>query len=263
MQKASFALFLVFPVLCSLRSAPLDLDVFKQVKKWQKQAAGTKGARGTKEKPPIKILCEKTTTQKLLSRLGPAFNHRYMSVVKPPLATDSNAQKLAASLTRGFQNSEPVHALPHSPGPFAVNENFRRALSPRRTKRKAPGGIVAPCLKEVTWFDFGEDYFPRYIRMARCKRHGHSCFVFGRCRAKAFTVQLLRRRSDGCVPEVRTEIVHRTLGELTAAKLAPHLANISVPVKYERVIMVEEWKWEEHAVTFCCECIYCRGNVCL
>lgn len=251
-------LLLALLSLSQLLAVPLDLDVFRQVKRWKQQAAKAAQAP-TKAPPALKVLCEKTSTAQLLSRLGPAFNHRYMSVAKPLVPRSQRPGKLSPA-PPGFQSSPPARPLANH-GAFAVDAGFRRSL-PRRVKRESGRG-VAPCLKEVSWFDFGPDVFPRYIRMARCRKEGRSCFVFGRCRARAFTVQLLRRTGDGCVPEVRTEVVRRTLGELAAVRLAPHLANVTVPVKFERVVMVEEWRWEERAVTFCCECIYCRGSVCV
>jgi hypothetical protein len=123
---------------------------------------------------------------------------------------------------------------PHGPDAATMGVIwFLDSISTRR-RRDAPMDpeeIPWKCESRVVWEDLGTSYFPRYLRTIECL--GARCW-FGhfRCSPKAFTIKVLKRQSDICIP-IRL----------------PDSATDDVAVKYE-----EEWVFEERSITFCCEC---------
>lgn len=88
------------------------------------------------------------------------------------------------------------------------------------------------CDSTVRWIDLGPDYFPRYLRTVECTKHycWYKAFV---CKAKSFAIKILRRRQGLCAD-------------------ASNLKKLSV---FDfRGDFGEVWKWEEVAITFCCDC---------
>lgn len=113
---------------------------------------------------------------------------------------------------------------------------------PSRTKRGAKSDDAEPwkCSSEIVWEDLGEDYFPRYVRRTKCMQRG--CYnTFYECREKSFTIKVLRRVSDRCVP------VYGVTMKMTRE---------GVPImERDRILRYEqEWIFQERALPFCCEC---------
>lgn len=115
------------------------------------------------------------------------------------------------------------------------------------------------CASEVVWEDLGPSYFPRFLRSLRCTSD-RCLYGLRRCRARAFTVKVLRRRSDECVPEEQRVERLVTLSELGIRSPAVSAAeaiggNLAIAVTEVRVVWVHEWLVEERALNFCCECV--------
>ena len=216
----------------------------------------------------VKINCEPATKDELLELLGPAFNARYMSVDKPtkdtgPVMGNEDALSLMGDDPKSTVAMD-SHQKNNSHGSLAVDADFRRDLPNepslsttkirrglargktvtverflRRIKRapgKQKGGGSAnkphyawECESRIKWHDLGGDTFPRFLRGVECTQptcwYGHFS-----CRPRAFTVKVLRRKSDECI---RVKVGKR-----------------GRPDKYE-----QEWIFEERAVTFCCDCV--------
>lgn len=143
-------------------------------------------------------------------------------------------------------NSQAVRVVP-----FHVDKNYHRDLPPdfyldiswyqvvvqtmsdgaaqllRRVRSLATQPLGAgrsslpwKCESEIVWTDLGANYYPRFLRNVRCTQE-NCWFGHFKCRPKAFTVNVLKRKKDSCKDN------------------GPG----------------EEWIFEERAVTFCCECV--------
>ena len=124
-----------------------------------------------------------------------------------------------------------------APPPSRRRSGSSSTSSSSNRSRRSLGGaedeeIPWKCESRVVWEDLGPNYFPRYLRTVECL--GARCW-FGhfKCSPKAFTVKVLKRQSDECVPVS-----------------LPENSDDDVQVKYE-----EEWVFEERSITFCCECV--------
>lgn len=205
----------------------------------------------------VKMKCEEIPSDSLYRRLGPAFNARYMSMDKP--VDDSEITKWDTN-SKTMNDQQVRHRKRNRHNRFFVESNFhrilpeekyislenddqrlnvttgqrkfidrvKRASKKRKTSRKSKDNALPwQCESRVIWQDLGNDYFPRFLRSVECGKD-RCWFNHFQCRAKAFTVKVLRRTSDTCVPIPTTD------GSET---------------KFEH-----HWEFEERAVTFCCEC---------
>ncbi|XP_013416660.1 protein trunk-like [Lingula anatina] len=217
--------------------------------------------------PSVKIECEPTSTETLRQMLGPAFNARYMSISRPYLRPS-----VGMSLAGGMVGDEPIeirrrHDPANHHGQFRVPEGFERDLpsdyvssqhrrhhhgqhrrsaserflsrvkraktSPRRPGGGRGGSPPWQCDSRIVWDDLGSDHFPRFLRTVECTQQ--DCW-FGHysCVPRAFTVNVLRRKTDACVP-----VYGNPTGQDDRREI----------IRYEH-----EWIFEERSVTFCCDC---------
>ena len=202
----------------------------------------------------VKTKCPESSTDVLLSRLGTAFNVRYMSIERPV-----HKPQVPQKKEIGYQQDEHVSYNTEKELDFYVDSNFVRELgegeyhrkrvasrspveqflkrirrSVKSKKRKAPRRVQNrnelpwKCPTRLVWRDLGTDHFPQFLRSVRCL--SKDCwFSHFRCLPKAFTMKVLKRKSDDCVPIPSSD---------------------STKSQYE-----QHWVFEERAITFCCECV--------
>lgn len=89
------------------------------------------------------------------------------------------------------------------------------------------------CKSRIKWTDLGLDYFPRYLRSVECLTE-NCWFNMYKCRPRSFTVKILKRKRDRCVP---------------LEQPATRIGVSGLPRELK-----EMWVWEERAVNFCCDC---------
>ena len=162
----------------------------------------------------VKMACSETPTAVLVSRLGPAFNARYMSIDLPHKDLSSASASLGDSPAAAgrSRSQEAAGTSPEAHGDFRVDGNFSRIFSAKptrqttgepesdgterdRTKRahrhrkKRPEREQWECAQKIVWRDMGADFFPRYLRSVVCTQT--ACW-FGafECRPRAFTVKV-------------------------------------------------------------------------
>ncbi|XP_018328229.1 protein trunk [Agrilus planipennis] len=190
--------------------------------------------------------CQEIPKIVLAHVLGSAFNPRYMSINIPFIDNnkyidDSNKRKVNAYLPfyvgDDLVTEDKSDDVPAWNVDFGV-ENLHRSdllsgtVRKKRVANIKPGGPHWKCESEVKWIDLGVDYFPRFLRTVECTTS--DCW-YGRykCRPRAFTVRLLKRRSDKCD---ESEISYKS----GVSGLPDELREL--------------WVWEERAVNFCCDC---------
>ncbi|CAN8029680.1 unnamed protein product [Ixodes persulcatus] len=176
-----------------------------------------------------KAACARATREDLERLLGSAFNARYMAIDKP------DPEPTSSRLTARHSEDPLSDQADLEAGGFSVDADFRQDLpGERRRVREKRSETAKPwgCASRLEWEDLGDDRFPRYLRNVKCL--GGDCW-FGkfRCKARAFTVKVLRRKSgkekDGdCVVSAST-------------------ADLPAELR-------EHWEFEERAVAFCCDC---------
>lgn len=112
----------------------------------------------------------------------------------------------------------------------------------RRRRSTVAGGTPWGCDSRVVWHDLGPDRFPRYLRGVECT--SSKCW-FGhfKCKPKAFTVKVLRRKTDSCSEQEAQDLYSAPLEELT------DVITAALPA------IQRTWTFEERSVTFCCECV--------
>ena len=198
-----------------------------------------------------------TGSRESLGRVGNRRKKRHSADAEP-------AQSLPGSMANGdyAQDSLPVvfDSLPvfadddkmASDSLPVIDEEEETPTTKSRPRRAALGGGKASlsgpgatepwqCASEVVWEDLGEDHFPRYIRRTRCLQRG--CYnSFYECREKSFTIKVLRRASDRCVPVYGVTVSTAGVGGVPTVRK-------SAVLRYE-----QEWVFEERALPFCCEC---------
>ncbi|XP_063218511.1 protein trunk [Bacillus rossius redtenbacheri] len=86
------------------------------------------------------------------------------------------------------------------------------------------------------WKDLGPDFFPRFLLSMDCSNQ--KCWYDSyECTPKSFTVKVLRKVRDYCLPKKGTNV---------------NLVRLNSNKNFET--LSELWVWEERAVAFCCEC---------
>jgi len=98
------------------------------------------------------------------------------------------------------------------------------------------------CSSEIRWTDLGSNHFPRYLRTVVCNPLERCWYGVLRCRGRAFTVKILRRKADSCVP-----------AKFEGASELRETSGVEVDSRVPMELQ-EQWVFEERAVTFCCEC---------
>lgn len=201
----------------------------------------------------VKTKCAESTAEALLSRLGSAFNVRYMSVERPvyitkrPLKKETGYQQDQHTISQTkeldfYVDSDFVRELEESSyyrqrlTSKSPTERFlkriRRSAKSKKKKssRRMPSQSDLPwkCPTQLVWRNLGTNHFPQFLRSVRCLSK-HCWFSHFRCLPKAFTIKVLKRKSDECVPVPSSETKES---------------------RYE-----QHWVFEERAVTFCCECV--------
>uniref|UniRef100_T1ISL6 Spaetzle domain-containing protein n=1 Tax=Strigamia maritima TaxID=126957 RepID=T1ISL6_STRMM len=240
------------------------MDQSKPREMAKKKATSTKfNRKSDKTGHGEKVICEPTPLETLNRILGPGFNARYMAVEKPQelrVKSDVVDEKV---VNPNEQRDARMIRQHDEVEDFAVDPNFSRILSDTilsREKRsvdlvglndeKEEKNVMTNFLETMGkatsktskttetndrlwtcewsehWLDLGNDYFPRYIRTAKCTTE--KCwFNFFKCEGRAFTVKVLRKRQDECISHVNNKTV----------------------------ILLEDWVFEERAVNFCCVCV--------
>uniref|UniRef100_A0A5S6Q0Y4 TGF-beta family profile domain-containing protein n=1 Tax=Trichuris muris TaxID=70415 RepID=A0A5S6Q0Y4_TRIMR len=96
------------------------------------------------------------------------------------------------------------------------------------------------CDERVEWLDLGPNYFPRFLRNVSCL--STRCF-YGhyRCKPRAFTVILLRKAAQTCVP-------------INSAKLKELNLPVELLLDNSEQGWAELWLFNEVAVNFSCHC---------
>ena len=125
-----------------------------------------------------------------------------------------------------------------------------RVTSSAKIPRKRARLGVAPswkCSSELVWRDLGDDHFPRYLRTVVCTQ-ARCYFQAYRCRERSFTVKVLKRVSDECVPVYGANATRMVDGRRQPG------AGV-LPLRYE-----QDWVFEERAVPFCCDCVATARN---
>lgn len=177
--------------------------------------------------------CHSLETESLAKILGPAYNPRYMSVNPPQDASEdatlSDIKRKASAYNEFSVDGDFAQELEDKPA-WEMDHFVGSAASERREKRAANPSRPWECQAVVKWIDLGLDYFPRYLRSVECTKHDcwYGKFV---CKARSFTVKLLRRKRGKCVYQSGREGV------------------VGLPQELK-----ELWVWEERAVNFCCDC---------
>ena len=173
---------------------------------------------------------------------------RMLSLHSDKQGTDPDAGEIITSQSKP-QTSPPieqhedmnVHPLPLDSGGSndQIGTGFRTGFLGRRKRGLDSvnnGKEDVPdwkCQSEDEWVDLGPDYFPRYLRQVKCI--GGSCWNgFYTCRERSFTVKILRRLSDRCIPVVP--------------------ADTSTSLRDAETSYEQAWVFEERALPFCCEC---------
>lgn len=183
--------------------------------------------------------CQPLPPELLKEILGSAYNPRYMrlqppKVESPPTVigisngkreTDNNLDDLEFYVDDGF--SQVIDQKPAwETDPETVGSRPKRQLNGIR------GQAPWSCETHMVLLDLGADYYPRYLRTAKCKNQ--SCW-YGKytCRPKAFALRILKRQKGVCIP-------------------AKQLEKLGLSDRQDA--LTEMWVWEERAVNFCCEC---------
>lgn len=181
----------------------------------------------------INLGCHSLEMESLAKILGPAYNPRYMSVIPPRDASEdadpSNIKRKASAYNQFSVDRDFAQEVEDKPA-WEVDHFVDSAVIERREKRAAIPPVPWECQATVKWIDLGLDYFPRYLRSVECTKHDcwYGKFV---CKARSFTVKLLRRKQGKCAYQNRREGV------------------VGLPQELK-----ELWVWEERAVNFCCDC---------
>lgn len=181
--------------------------------------------------------CHSLEMESLAKILGPAYNPRYMSVIPPRDASEdadsSDIKRKASDFNQFSVDGDFAQEVEEKPA-WEVDHFMQSAASEKRQKRAAAATPLRPweCQAVVKWIDLGSDYFPRYLRSVECTKHDcwYDKFV---CKARSFTVKLLRRKKGKCVYQNQSR----------------REGNVGLPQELK-----ELWVWEERAVNFCCDC---------
>ncbi|XP_035666916.1 protein trunk-like [Branchiostoma floridae] len=176
--------------------------------------------------------CRPISQAELISRLGTAFNRRYMATSLP------QAQRMSSVPSRydmpdTYDAPTRMDTLPGSPNRnrtmlSSVVTGRRRRPSVgtigkvRRHTENEPFADTHPlpwaCKERSVWHDLGPNHFPRYLRSVECEEH--SCW-YGHytCKPRSFVVKILEQK--------------RVTGDCA---------------------FEDQWHMKEHLLTFCCEC---------
>ncbi|XP_018573878.1 protein trunk [Anoplophora glabripennis] len=181
-----------------------------------------------------KVPCTELSEVILEETLGAAFNARYMSIDMPSLEVSKNFKRKVGYDLDFYVDSEYEDDSDEQPAWSVTNhvEETKNIFSNNRYRRDMDYLQEWHCKSRIKWTDLGPDYFPRYLRSVECLTE--SCwFNMYKCRPRSFTVKILKRKRDRCVPSAQ--------GPRTGASGLPRELR-------------ELWVWEEKAVNFCCDC---------
>ncbi|RZC31756.1 Noggin domain containing protein [Asbolus verrucosus] len=181
-------------------------------------------------------VCSEVPVLILENILGGAFNPRYMSVDEPFEEEPTVGNKREVSLAEDFYVDDTFLEQVDEEPAWVVNNHVtlvKKKYGLHRSKRGVDYMQEWHCKTKIEWTDLGPDYFPRFLRSARCL--SEKCwFGFYKCKPRSFTVKLLRRKRHFCASIDEGE------SKVGFAGLQNELREL--------------WVWEERAVNFCCDC---------
>lgn len=183
--------------------------------------------------------CSDLTEDLLTNILGPAYNHRYMSIKDPMNEFDYNTSgtKRDVNLTLSFYVDEKYEQILDE-GPAWLTTNHYKledVEEEKRTKRMTENQSkrLWECEYKVVWMDLGPNYFPRYLKNVECIAK-YCWYGQFKCKARSFAVKVLRKKRNVCANMGNPRRKEGTIG---------------LPDNLKKV-----WVWEERAITFCCDC---------
>lgn len=208
-----------------------------------------------KDLEPVKVDCIPVHEHIKKEWLGMALNERYMAI-------DSPRQPRTAHNDTSFHSDKSANIQREKVLDFYVNKTFKGTQKApanprlRRLKRSKREGLqVFNCDYEVQWKDKGSDYYPRYIREAKCV--SQRCYYDAlKCIPKAFTANVLRRVDGPCFfykdPSDTVEEVYSLIEDWR--KSYAMSIEILNQISLTQTALFEEWFWEEIPIVFCCDC---------